>query len=103
MKKILPIRLLNNSPSSVLSANGPVSKLGNLACEHALPCFEHVVRQIAECASADETFYTKAAENARARLEPLIVENMGSFEESVICHFGAQSDAMTLFSLVSTK
>ena len=95
--------LLNKSLSSVLSANGPVPKLGKLACAHALPCFKRVVKQIADCASADDSFYTKAAEKARALLDSLMVEHSGFFEESVICHFGAESDAMTLFSLVSTN
>ena len=86
---------------SVLSSNGPVQQLGALACESALPCAQHLAKKLAKCAADDDTFYAVALENARTLLEPLITGNMDAFEDSLVCHFGADSDALTLLDLVS--
>ena len=86
---------------SVLSAGSDVQKLGRLACSHALPCFEHVVAQLAQCSANDDSFYETALENARSLLEPLIDTYTGSFEEFLVCHFGEDSDVITLLRLVS--
>jgi len=87
----------------VLSAGSDVHKLGHLACSHALPCFEHLVSQIAECADNDDTFYRIALDKAVKLVKPLIAENAGAMDEFVACHFGAESDAMTLLGLVQDR
>jgi len=87
----------------VLAAGGDVHKLGHLACSHALPCFEHVVEQIAECAANDDSFYRVALNNAVTLLSPVIEKNSESMSEFVACHFGAESDAMTLLGLVQDR
>ena len=86
---------------SVLSSNGPVQQLGALACESTLPCVEHLADKLAKCAARDDTFYAVALENARNLLEPYITGNMDAVEDSLVCHFGADSDALTLLDLVS--
>lgn len=87
----------------VLAANGDVHKLGHLGCAHALPCFEHIVSQIAECAANDEDFYSVALDNVVNLVVPIINANSESAEEFVACHFGAESDAMTILGLVQDR
>lgn len=89
--------------ATVLSSDGDAIKLGHLACRHALPCFEKVVSQLAECAKNDDSFYTTAVEKARELLEPLISKHKDEFESSLICHFGSDSDAMALLRMVQDR
>lgn len=89
--------------AKALAPGGDVHHLGRLACNHALPCFEHVVEQIAECAATTDNFYATALDNAVDLLAPIIEENAGAMEEFVACHFGAESDAMTLLGLVQDR
>lgn len=89
--------------ANALSAGSDVHKLGHLACEHAMPCFEHVVEQVAACAAADSNFYATALDKIVNLVVPLIEENAGDFEDFLACKMGADSDAMTLLSLVQDR
>lgn len=89
--------------ANVLAPSSDALKLGNLACRHALPCFKHVVNQLAECSANDDTFYETALENARSLLEPLIDTYSGSVEEFLVCHFGEESDVIALLRLLQKR